>query len=506
MRVVKSETHAPPIYDKLGAGFDRITRQPDALGRAMTKKRTKKMILRFFCLALAGLLITSSPANSRPPNIVLLMADDLGYGELGCYGQQHIRTPHLDQLAADGIRFTQHYSGAPVCAPSRCVLMTGLHSGHAFIRDNREHKPEGQYPIPADTITLGERLQELGYATAAIGKWGLGYPGSEGDPNRQGFDLFYGYNCQRHAHNHFPKYLWRNDQRVILEGNARELSGAQFSQDKFTEEALRFVRDHRDQPFFLYLPFAIPHLSIQVPDESLEEYRGQLPEADYDHRDGYLKFPHPRAGYAAMITHLDRDIGKLLSLLDELELSDDTLVIFTSDNGPTYNRLGGSDSDFFASSGPLHGRKGSVYEGGLRVPLIARWPEKIKPGQTSDHLCAFWDYVPTLVEAAGGTAPQEIDGISFLPTLLGQGDQQEHDYLVWHFPSYGGQQAVRMGPWKGVRRNILRPSGPVFELYDLRVDIGENYDISSGNDHIVQQMMQILERSQTPSDVFRTLP
>ncbi len=440
------------------------------------------------------------------PNIIYLLADDLGYGELGCYGQQVINTPHLDRLAASGIRFTQHYAGAPVCAPSRCVLMTGLHSGHAFIRDNREWKPEGQYPIPDETKTLAEYLHEAGYATAAIGKWGLGYPGSSGDPNRQGFDLFYGYNCQRHAHNHYPRYLWRNDERVELAGNTRGLTGAQFSQDKFTEQAVAFVRAHADRPFFLYMPFTIPHLSIQVPPESLAEYEGKIPEEEYEHRDGYLRFPAPRAGYAAMISHLDRDIGKLLAVLDELGLADNTLVMFSSDNGPTYNRLGGSDSDFFRSSGPLRGRKGGVYEGGIRVPLIARWPGKIAPGRVTDHASAFWDVLPTVLEAAEVELPDEVDGLSFLPTLLGRGTQREHAALVWHFPGYGGQQAVRIGPWKGVRRNLRRANPSPFELYDLRVDLSESHDVAPQNPERVEQMMKILAETQSPSEIFPVLP
>ena len=438
------------------------------------------------------------------PNIVLFVADDLGYAEVGCYGQKIIRTPNIDGLARDGMRFTQFYSGSPVCAPSRCVLMTGFHSGHAFIRDNREHKPEGQLPIPDETVTIAELLQEHGYATAAIGKWGLGFPGSSGDPNKQGFDLFFGYNCQRHAHNHFPRYLWRNGARVPQPGNNRELNGEKFSQDEFTREALDFIKRNKEQPFFLYMPFAIPHLSIQVPEESLAEYRGKIPEADYEHR-GYLRHPYPHAGYAAMVTHMDRDIGKILGLLDDLNLAENTLVMFTSDNGPTFNRLGGADSDFFNSSGQLRGRKGSVYEGGIRVPMVARWPKKIAKGTETNHISGFQDILPTVMESIGEPSPTDIDGLSFLPTLTGDGKQIEHAYLVWHFPSYGGQQAIRMGKWKAVRKNIQRAKNRYIELYDLSVDIGENHDVSGQNRALVDRISNIFRESQSPSNDFPLL-
>ena len=451
-------------------------------------------------VALLALLLSPSPAATDKPNIIYLLADDLGYNELGCYGQKWIKTPHIDALAAEGMRFTQHYSGAPVCAPSRCVLMTGKHTGHAYIRNNSEVKPEGQRPIPEATVTVAELLKRRGYATAAIGKWGLGFPGSEGDPNKQGFDLFYGYNCQRHAHNHYPRYLWRNDHRVKLEGNTRSLTGKQFSQDLFTREALSFIKKNKDRPFFLYMPFAIPHLSIQVPEESLAQYRGKIPEADYKHR-GYLKHPFPRAGYAAMISHLDRDVGKIMALLKELGLDDNTLVMFSSDNGPTYNRLGGSDSDFFESARPFSGLKGSVHEGGIRVPLVARWPGRIKPGTTSDHISAFWDVLPTLCDVAGAKPPADIDGISFAPTLLGAGKQQQHEFLYWEFAAYSGQQAVRMGKWKALRKGMFRGNMHV-HLYDLEKDAAEQHDVSKAHPEVVARIKRIMAASHTPSKQF----
>src|SRR5215510_1239735 len=276
-----------------------------------------------------SILVERSGRTQGKPNIILILADDLGWGDLGSYGQTKIKTPHLDRLAAEGIRFTQFYSGSPVCAPSRCVLMTGKHGGHAYIRDNREAKPEGQQPIPASEVTIAELLKSRGYATGAFGKWGLGFVGTEGDPNKQGFDLFYGYNCQREAHNFYPDHLWRNEQKVVLEGNNRGLTGKHYSHDLIEAEALQFIRDHRARPFFLYVPFTIPHLALQVPEDSLSEYVGKWDDPPYDGSRGYLPHPHPRAAYAAMVTRMDRSVGRILALVKELGLDDNTLVIFT---------------------------------------------------------------------------------------------------------------------------------------------------------------------------------
>jgi arylsulfatase len=450
---------------------------------------------------LAGLWLLASvgPALAKP-NIIYILADDLGYAELGCYGQKIIRTPNIDRLAAEGVRFTQHYAGCAVCAPSRCALMTGMHMGHAAIRNNSEVQPEGQKPIPDQAVTLAELLKAQGYATGAMGKWGLGYPGSEGDPNRQGFDLFYGYNCQRHAHNHYPRYLWRNDRRVQLEGNDRKLTGAQYSQDLFVREALAFIRRHQDEPFFLYLPVIVPHLSIQVPEAALAEYKGKIPEEDYKHT-AYLKHPTPRAGYAAMVTHMDRGVGQIVALVKELGLDENTLILFSSDNGPTYNRLGGSDSEFFHSAGPFRGLKGSLYEGGIRVPLVARWPGKIASGRESDHLSAIYDVLPTLCEAAGAKTPANIDGLSFLPTLLGEPDQPRHDHLYWEFAAYGGQQAVREGQWKAVRQHMKRGNLKI-ELYDLSRDIGERHDVAAKHPELVAHFAEVMAAEHTPNERF----
>lgn len=480
--------------------------------------------IRLLSLLACALLLAPRPAlgqTAEPtgsPNIILIMADDLGYAELGCYGQTKIKTPHLDALAREGMRFTQFYSGAPVCAPARCMLMTGLHSGHSYIRDNGEYKdPEklgpklgwagftGQNPIPADLVTIPELLKARGYATGAIGKWGLGNFGTSGDPNKQGFDFFYGYTCQRHAHNHYPKFLWENGVKQALVGNDGGATGAIHSQKRFTAEAIEFLRDHQDGPFFLYLPFIIPHVSIQVPAAELAPYKG-LPEGEAVARDGYQPHPTPHAGYAAMVSYLDKSIGKILAELDALKLTDNTLVLFTSDNGPTHGRVGGADSDFFNSSGPLRGRKGSVYEGGIREPLIARWPGKIKAGSESEHVAAFWDMLPTLCDIANideAKRPKNLDGISFAPTLLGEGEQKPHAFMYWEFPGYGGQQALRAGDWKVVRTEMHKAKGALkTQLYNLADDIGETKDLAAERPEVVTRLEIMMQNAREPSKQF----
>ena len=464
------------------------------------------------------------PPPGRLPNIVFILADDLGYGELGSYGQAKIRTPNLDRLASDGMRFTQHYSGSPVCAPSRAVLMTGLHTGHAYIRDNDEmpergdvwHDPslEGQRPLPAGTYTIAAMLREAGYTTGAIGKWGLGGAGSSGEPNRQGFDFWYGYLCQRLAHNYYPTHLWRNGTKDILDGNQyffphqrlpvdadpddpssyAPYSGARYSLDLMVEEALAFIRKNREMPFFLYLPFPVPHVALQVPEESLLEYAGAFPETPYRGDEGYLPHRTPRAAYAAMITRMDREIGRILALLDELGLDESTLVFFSSDNGPTFN--GGTDSEYFQSAGPLRGLKTTLHEGGIRVPLIARWPGRIEPGSVTDHLSAFWDFLPTFAEVIGTELQVNVDGVSLLATLRGRpAEQRQHEYLYWE---YQGTQAVRIGDWKAVRRGV---DGEI-ELYDLSTDIAEQRDVAAQHPEIVARIAEIMRDGRTESQLF----
>jgi arylsulfatase len=465
------------------------------------------------CVCVAASNSPAAPPLERGPNIVLIVADDLGYGDLGCYGQQHIKTPHLDELARQGLRFTQFYCGAPVCAPSRCALMTGKHTGHAAIRNNKPPKglakireqyaweTPGQQPLPNSEVTIAELLHTRGYATAAVGKWGLGMPGTSGDVNRQGFDLFYGYHCQAHAHNHYPKFLWRNDKKEPLTGNDGTATGQTHSQDRFTDEALQFLKQHRERPFFLYLPFTIPHLSLQVPAESLAQYADKLPEASYNHKDAYFPHDTPHAAYAAMVSHMDSAVGKIVAEIERLGLSENTLILFTSDNGPVYNRLGGSDSEFFNSSGPLRGRKGSVYEGGIRVPLIARWPGRIAAGRETTQIAANWDILPTLCEIAKSDIPQKLDGISLTSTLFGKDDQRQHEYLYWEFPAYSVQQAIRAGNWKVVRRDINQGDEP-FELYDLSTDIAEQHDVATDHPEIIRRLTAHAAAAHAPSNVF----
>jgi arylsulfatase len=447
--------------------------------------------------------VSRPPARGGRPNIILFLGDDLGRSDLGCYGGGKIRTPSLDALAAGGVRFSRAYSGSPVCAPSRCVLLTGLHTGHAHVRDNLEIQPEGQTPLPAGTATFPRILREAGYATGCVGKWGLGFPGSTGTPDKMGFDLFFGYNCQRLAHNHYPASLWRNGERVALDGNAAGPAGGPYAPDLFEREALDFIRGNRRRPFFLFYATTVPHLALQVPDDSLAEYAGAWPETPYDGGKGYLPHPKPRAAYAAMVSRLDRSVGRVMALLRELRLEEDTLVLFASDNGATYD-VGGFDAAFFQSTGGLRAAKGSVYEGGIRVPLIGRWPGRIRPGRTSEHVCGFQDLFPTILEAAGldRAAPAGLDGLSFAPELLGRGRQPGHESLYMEFTGYGGQQMAREGEWKGVRRDLLKNPAAPMEIYDLAADPLETRDLAADKPDIVRRLREIMAAEHRPSPVF----
>lgn len=452
--------------------------------------------MRGLAFALLGSLLTSLPlaqapsptpaAPKRPPNVVLLLADDLGWGELGYQGQQRIRTPHLDALAKDGMRFVQAYCGAPVCAPSRCVLLTGRSPGHATIRDNQEHQPEGQAPIADAETTLAEVLREKGYATGCIGKWGLGFPGGEGDPLRQGFDRFYGYNCQRHAHTHFPDWLRSDGEKVAIAQNEGGKEGVH-SSDLLTEQAIAFVRANREKPFFLYVPFALPHLALQTTEEHLAAYRGAFDETPYTGK-SYRPHATPRACYAAMVTHLDACVGRIVAAIDELGLGEDTLILFSSDNGPTHLPAQ-VDVEFFASAGGLRGLKGSVYEGGLRVPLLARWKGRVAAGAVSQRVVAFQDVMPTLAGLAAVSMPETADGVSFLPTLLGDDNQQtpQRD-LLWDFAGYGGQLALRRGDWKAVRKDLRKNPDAPLELYDLAKDPHETRDVAKEHPDLAREL------------------
>ena len=442
-------------------------------------------------------------ADIKKPNIILILADDLGCFELGCYGQKLIRTPNIDRLAANGMKFNRFYAGNAVCAPSRCCLMTGKHSGHATIRDNREAKPEGQEPIRTDDVTIAELLKVRGYSTGAIGKWGLGMFDTTGDPLRHGFDTFFGYNCQRHAHSHYPKYLYRNAERFDLPGNELK-SGTTHSHDLFEKESLAFLEANTSKSFFLYLPFIIPHVAVQAPEDSLNEYKGKLgDDPAYDGKKGYQPHPTPHAGYAAMVTRMDRTVGRIVEKLKELKLDVNTLILFTSDNGPTHN-VGGADSTFFKSAGSLRGLKGSLYEGGIRVPMIATMPGTIKPGTTCDTPYAFWDILPTFAELTEAES-KDTDGLSFWPTLSGRGPKKTHEFLYWEFPGYGGQQAVLAGDWKAVRQQLGKGTIKT-ELYNLTSDMAESKDVAEKHLEIVAKLEVILKREHSPSALFPLKP
>jgi arylsulfatase len=481
-------------------------------------------------LALVGALAGQSCAGEKPPNIVFILADDLGYGDLGCYGQKKIRTPNLDRLAGEGMRFTTHYAGSNVCAPSRCVLMTGQHPGHGCIRDNRQAKgfTEGQVPVPAATLQLPLLLKKQGYTLGGFGKWGLGPVGSTGDPLKQGFDRWFGYNCQAVAHNYYPTHLWNNSKQITLDNpkfaayqklpadaNPNDpktysaFTGREYAPDLIGAKALDFVRANKDRPFFLYYATTVPHLALQVPADSLKEYAGKFPETPYTGDRGYLPHRQPRAAYAAMVSRMDRDIGKLLALIKELHLDERTLIVFASDNGPLYDQVGGTDSVFFNSSAGMRGRKGSFYEGGFRVPCLVRWKGRIAPGSTSHRVTGFEDWLPTLLELGGARdkTPGDVDGISFAATLLGK-KQKPRPFLYRESPGYGGQQCVRVGDWKAIRRNLnpglkakdQRPGA--IELYNLAADPNEKTDVASKNPEVVARLRAIMENQHVKSGLF----
>jgi arylsulfatase len=475
---------------------------------------------------------------ASPPNIIYILADDLGYNDLGSYGQSLIETPNIDALATQGIRFTDHYAGSPVCAPSRCVLLTGKHSGHAYIRGNdewgergdtwnfaeavKDPNLEGQRPLPVGTQTIGSLLQSVGYKTGLVGKWGLGAPLTEGIPNKLGFDFFYGYNCQRQAHTFYPVHLWRNEEKHILANELvvpgtgleegadpdEESSYAKYRLKDYTpelmlNEAVGFIESNKNTPFFLYFASPIPHVPLQAPQHWVDHYIEKFGEEEpYIGDKGYFPNRTPRATYAAMVSYLDESIGKLIDTLKETGQYGNTLIVFSSDNGPTYN--GGSDSAYFDSAAPFNSdygwAKGFVNEGGIRVPMIASWPGKINPGQTSDHISAFWDVLPTLCEVTGATAPEDADGISFLPTLLGQEGQKAHEFLYWEFPSYTGQQAVRMGEWKGIRKNIFKDNMAI-QLFNLANDPREEKNVASAYPEIVSKIEVVLAREHSPAEL-----
>ncbi len=466
----------------------------------------KTTILLFASLAAAGCNTTKK--ENQPPNIIYILADDLGYGDLSCYGQKRFSTPNIDRLAREGMLFRQHYTGCTVSAPSRSCLMTGLHTGHTPIRGNKGWEPEGQWPLPASSYTLAEMLKANGYTTGAFGKWGLGYIDTEGDPNSQGFDLFYGYNCQSLAHNYYPDHLWLNHEKILLPANDSGKTGA-YSGDLIHKAALDFLDANSDKPFFMFYPTTIPHAELVAKEEYMKEFRGRLePEKVFSGVDGGPSFrkgpygsqPESHAAFAAMVRQLDVYVGEILDKLTELGLDKNSVVVFASDNGPHLE--GGADPDYFDSNGPLKGYKRDVYEGGIRTAMLVRWPGKVKPGSVSDHMSAFWDILPTFAEITGSEKPEITDGISFLPELLGK-KQKEHEYLYWEFHEQGGKTAARMGNWKAVKRDINKVPQGNTELYDLSVDDVETNDISASHPDIVKRMEEIMKEAHIPSDIFQ---
>lgn len=472
-----------------------------------------------FLLGISSLLLYScrqrvdESVEVEKTNIIFILADDLGWGDLGFLGQQYIQTPAINRLAAKGMFFTNFYSGATVCAPSRSAFMTGLHTGHTPIRGNSEVQPEGQRPMPDSVMTISKLLQKAGYVTGAFGKWGLGFPGSEGDPVNQGFDQFFGYNCQRYAHRYYPDYLWDNLEKVDLPSNDWTTKG-EFAPDLIQQKSLDFIAQNQDRAFFLFRSMVMPHAELAAPDdEILTKYKAKFPNesayvakskgADYGPEmeiPGYQSQPYPHATFAAMVERIDHYVAELVEKLDELGLSENTMIIFASDNGA--HQEGGADPDFFDSNGIYRGYKRDLYEGGIRTPMIAYWPGKIEAGSESSQVFAFWDLLPTFSELAGVKPDKPTDGISFLPTLLGNAQQKTHDYLYWEFHEQGGKQAVRQGNWKGIRLKVFSADQPILELYDLSQDPSESTNLAVQNPKKMQELVQLMDEARISNPQF----
>lgn len=460
------------------------------------------------CASYALASCTGAGEKEKLPNIVYILADDLGYGDLSCYGQQKFSTPNIDRLAKEGIKFTQHYTGCTVSAPSRSALMTGQHTGHTPVRGNKGWKPEGSWPLKGNSFTLAEMLKERGYTTGGFGKWGLGYIDTEGDPNAQGFDEFYGFNCQGLAHNYYPDHLWHNHEKILLHENDSGKTGA-YSADLIHNAAIRFIENNKTKPFFLFYPTTIPHAELFAKEDYMKKFRGKFdPEKSFKGVDNgptyrlgpYGSQPESHAAFAAMINELDDYVGEILDKLKTTGIEGNTIVIFASDNGPHLE--GGADPDYFNSNGDLRGNKRDLYEGGIRTPMLVKWPAKVKPGGVTGHISAFWDILPTLAEITGTKTPENIDGLSFLPILTGRGKQKEHEYIYWEFHEQGGKMAVRMGNWKAVRLNVDKDPEGMPELYDLSKDLGETTNVAESNPDIIKKMAAIMKEAHTPSEDF----
>lgn len=460
---------------------------------------------------------SQKPAEPQKPNVVFILADDLGWGDVSCYGQELFQTPNIDALASNGIRFTQCYSGTAVSAPSRSCLLTGTHSGHSYIRGNLKVPPEGQYPLPEDSRTIFDDFHDAGYATGAFGKWGLGPIGSTGDPSQQGVDMFFGYNCQTLAHSYYPDHLWRNDEKIMLEGNTDDVPYGEgtYSADVIHNAALDFMEESvkAGKPFFMWYPTTIPHAELIVPQDSIfAKYKGVFPETPYKGEDlgsprfrigGYCSQEYPHATFAAMVTRLDMYVGQLVAKLKELGVYDNTIIIFTSDNGPHLE--GGADPDFFNSNGPWRGYKRDLYEGGVREPMIVSWEGHTPKGVDSDLMCTFWDMMPTFRRILDPAADIEgMDGMDLLPTLDGKGEQSQHDFLYFELAE-SKAQASRQGPWKLIHLGI-GTDNERYELYNLDSDPAEEHDVLADNPEIVSQLKEIMAREHVPSHIFPLFP
>ena len=491
-------------------------------------------------------LLTSVLFAQQKPNIIYIYADDLGYGELGCYGQKMIKTPNIDKLASEGMKFTQHYSGASVCAPSRCMLMTGKNAGHAYIRGNYEfgdftdENEKGQLPLEAKAFTVAELLKLKGYTTALVGKWGLGYNGTEGMPTKQGFDYFYGYFDQKQSHNFYPSHLWESFSDHYLKLNTKNIEsrssasvkgytkkddlgqpyinvhgkaldpktatpadfdvykGKVYAPEKMTEKAIGFIDKNKEKPFFLYLAYTLPHVSLQAPEEWINKYKGQFEEQPYYGNNGYAPTLYPKSTYAAMVSYLDAQVGIILEKIKALGLDSNTLVMFSSDNGATF-KTGGFDPAFFNSMSGLRGTKGDLYEGGIRIPFIAKWPDKIQAGTTSDLISSQIDFFATVADL-NGQNKTDTDGISYLPELTGKSqNQKKHEYLYFEFPEKGGQVAVRLGDWKGVKSNMKKNKNAPWEIFNLKIDKKETVDLAAQHPELVKKFEEIVKKEHSPA-------
>lgn len=469
------------------------------------KSQKIELMNKLFLLSGATMALPFVSANKliaaekqTTPNVIFILADDLGIGDLGCYGQDMIKTPAIDNLAKNGMKFTRHYSGSTVSAPSRCVLLTGKHTGHSYIRGNKGYVAEDgrHYDLNLEDseVTLGEVFKTKEYVTACVGKWGLGGPSGEGHPNNQGFDYFFGYLGQGNAHSYYPKQLFENNTPVMLDGKV-------YTHDLIMEKAMDFIKENSGKPFFMYLTPTIPHAELIVPNNELYDYDGKFPETPFNKKGSYCPQEKPRATFAAMVTRLDRDVQRIVDLLKEKGISDNTIIIFSSDNGT--HKEGGHDPRFFDSNGPFRGTKRDLYEGGIRTPYIVNWPSVIKPGSVSFHVSAFWDFMPTMCELIGADKPEGIDGVSFLPTLTGKGEQKQHEYLYFEFHEQGGKQAVIKDRWKLVHLQVNNPKKETYELYNMNTDPGEIANVVFLYPEKVKELKKIMQDARTTNDNWK---